>query len=510
MEQLNAHDAMFVQLDNEDWACHGGMVAIYDPSTAPGGTVRMRDILDHLERRLSASPIFRRRLVRVPLDLDNPYWVEDEHFDLEFHVRHIRLPEPGDWRQLCIQVAQLHSRPIDLNRPPWEMWVIEGIDHVDGIRAGSYAIFTKLHHAAVDGHSMRDLISGIHDLTPEVTDTPQHDDWKPEPRPRDAWILSRAAVNNLVRGPLRTARATVGSVPAAARFLPSALLDRSKDRSPLIPRTVPRTRFQAEITPHRVFDGRGFGLDEVKQMRKLADGATVNDVIVTIVGGAVRRYLEAKDETPTEELICGAPVDLRKGEESLAGNDIAFIAIALGADIADPIERMRRVRESSAAAKQMSQAVGAKQLSELSASFPGALQSWGFKALAYSQLMFGARRPTYNVGVSNVPGPQFPLYMNGARAERFLGVAPVFHGTALVFGVFSYRGRIDVTFTSCRGVVPDPAFLADCLQASYDELLAITQSRAAQPDALATPTRPGRNRSATSRNSVTGSARPRR
>ena len=121
---------------------------------------------------------------------------------------------------------------------------------------------------------------------------------------------------------------------------------------------------------------------------------------------------------------------------------------------------------------------GAKQLSELSASFPGALTSWGFKALASSQLLFGARRPTFNVGVSNVPGPQAPLYMNGARVERFFGVAPIFHGTALVFGVFSYRGAIDVTFVSCRRIVPDPAFLAECLQASYDELLAVAQSPA--------------------------------
>ncbi|MCW3039404.1 MAG: hypothetical protein JWM31_1309, partial [Solirubrobacterales bacterium] len=161
MKQLNAHDAMFAHFDNENWAAHGGIVGIYDPSTAPGGEVRFRDILAHLERRLPSSPVFRRRLVRVPLDLDHPYWVEDEHFDLEFHVRHVRLPEPGDWRQLCIQIARITSRPLDMNRPPWEMWVIEGLDHVEGVPAGSYAIFTKLHHVAVDGHSMLDIISAI-------------------------------------------------------------------------------------------------------------------------------------------------------------------------------------------------------------------------------------------------------------------------------------------------------------------------------------------------------------
>src|SRR4051794_1135640 len=275
MQQLNAHDARFVHFDNEDWAAHGGMVAIYDPFTAPGGQVRFKDILAHVDRRLSRSPIFRRRLVRVPLDLDHPYWIEDENFDLEFHVRHTRLPEPADWRQLCITVARLDSRPLDLSRPLWEMYVIEGLDNVDGVPAGSYAVFTKLHHAAVDGHSMRDIISGIHDLTPEPDGASRADDWEPEERPGAASLLARATVNNLMRAPLRTARATARMAPAT-RLLPGALLGSGSDGGSLVPRSVPRTRFQGAVTPHRVLDGRRFPLDEVRAMRSLVDGATVN------------------------------------------------------------------------------------------------------------------------------------------------------------------------------------------------------------------------------------------
>jgi diacylglycerol O-acyltransferase len=472
MQQLNAHDAMFAQFDNENWAAHGGIVGIYDPATAPGGKVRMRDILAHLERRLGRSPVFRRRLVRVPLDLDHPYWIEDEHFNLEYHVHHLRLPKPADWRQLCIQVARLDSRPLDMNRPPWEMWVIEGLENVDGVPAGCYAIFTKFHHVAVDGHSMRDIISGIHDLTADVDESSVDDPWQPERPPSAGWLLTRAAVNNLVRAPLATARAAAGAAPPILRLLPRALREGAHGRrGPLLPPAVPRTRFQVEISPHRVLDGRTFPLAEVSRLRGLVEGATVNDVIVTLVGGAVRRYLQANHESTDDELICGAPLDLRKGEDSTGGNDIAFLFVALGSHIADPVDRLRHVRESTAGAKEMAHAIGAEQLSELSASFPGALNAWGFKALAVTQLAFGARRPTFNVGVSNVPGPQVPLYMNGARGVRFFGVAPIFSGTALVFGVFSYCGVIDVTFVSCRRVVPDPAFLADCLQASYDELL---------------------------------------
>jgi diacylglycerol O-acyltransferase len=473
MQQLNAHDAMFVHFDNESWAAHGGMVAIYDPSTAPGGQVRFRDILAHLQRRLPRSPIFRRRLVRVPLDLDHPYWIEDEHFDLESHVHHLRLPQPADWRQLCITVARLDSYPLDMNRPLWEMHVIEGLDHVDSVPAGSYAIFTKLHHVAVDGHSMRDIITGIHDLTPDVDETAPQDDWAPEPRPSAVSLLQRAALNNLVAAPLRTARAAAAMLPAAPQ-LSRALLNRGGDGSVLLPGTqapIPHTRFQAEITPHRVLDSRAFPLEQIARLRALVDGATVNDVIIAIVGGAVRRYLAAKGETPADELTCGAPVDLRADKQSTGGNDIAFLTVALGADIDDPVRRLRHIRQSTSEAKHMQKAIGAQELSEFSASFPGALSSWGFKALAASQLLFGSRRPMANVGVSNVPGPQVPFYMNGARAERFFGVAPVFHGSALVFGVFSYCGRVEVTFVSCRRVVPDPVFLAECLQASYDEFV---------------------------------------
>jgi WS/DGAT/MGAT family acyltransferase len=482
MQQLNAHDAMFVHFDNENWSAVGGMVAIYDPSTAPGGRVRFKDILAHLQRRLPRSPIFRRRLVRVPLDLDHPYWIEDEHFDLESHVHHLRLPQPADWRQLCITIARLDSRPLDLNRPLWEMYVIEGLDHVEDVAEGSYAIFTKLHHAAVDGHSMRDIITGIHDQTPEIDDTPTADSWTPEPRPSAAVLLRRAAVHNLVTGPLRTARAAAALIPAAPQ-LSRALRTRAGDGSVALPMAqpaVPRTRFQAEVSPQRVFDGRAFPLDRISRLRVLADGATLNDVIIAIVGGALRRYLAAKGETPSDELICGAPVDLRAGQSSSGGNDIAFLAVALGAEIPDPVERLQRIRRSTNDAKQMQKAIGARELSEFSASFPGALSSWGFKALAVTQMMFGSRRPLANVGVSNVPGPQVPLYMNGAHAQRFFGVAPIFHGSALIFGVFSYCRRLEVTFVSCRRIVPDPAFLADCLQAAYEELIAALETKPAK------------------------------
>jgi diacylglycerol O-acyltransferase len=190
----------------------------------------------------------------------------------------------------------------------------------------------------------------------------------------------------------------------------------------------------------------------------------------SIVGGAVRRYLAAKGETPTEPLVCGVPVDLRKGEVSVGGNDFGFLAVTLGAHIDHPAERLRRVHESASNARQMQHAIGARELSELSARLPGALSSIGFQNAGKRAV--DLRQPPACVQRRRLErsGPQAPLYLNGARAERFFGVAPIFHGTAVVFGVFSYCGRIEVTFVSCRRLLLDPEFPTECLRASYEEL----------------------------------------
>ena len=160
MRQLSGQDAAFLYMENQGAHLHVGGLQFYDPSTAPGGKVSHKDILQHIESRLDTSQVFRQKLLSVPLSLDFPYWVDDDRFDLEFHVRHIGLPSPRDWRQLCILVARLHSRPIDMSRPPWEMYIIEGLDNIDWLPGGSYAIFSKYHHAAIDGASGQAITAG--------------------------------------------------------------------------------------------------------------------------------------------------------------------------------------------------------------------------------------------------------------------------------------------------------------------------------------------------------------
>src|SRR3954469_10642159 len=212
MQQLSAQDASFVYLETPHTPMHIGSVGIYDPSTAPGGFVRFKDVLNFIQSRLGGARSFRQRLVRVPFDLDHPYWVEDGNFDLEFHVRHIALPKPGDWRQLCIQVARLHSRGIDLNHPLWEVYVIEGLDNVEGVPPGSYALLQKTHHAAVDGVSGMEIMSALNDLSPVSLPPEPETEWKPETAP-DQWsLLARAGFNNAMR-PMHFARVMGRTMP---------------------------------------------------------------------------------------------------------------------------------------------------------------------------------------------------------------------------------------------------------------------------------------------------------
>ena len=199
MQQLSGMDAMFIYQEAQRTPMHISPLMIYDPSSAPGGHVRFKDILATFERNLHKSSVFRRKLVQVPMNLDQPYWVEDEHFDLEFHVRHIALPKPGDWRQFCILASRLHSRGVDMTRPLWEAYVIEGLDDVEGLPKGSFAIMMKIHHSAIDGVSGAEIIEAIHSLTEDIEPPAVADPWQGEPEPSPWQVWGRAYMHNLQR-----------------------------------------------------------------------------------------------------------------------------------------------------------------------------------------------------------------------------------------------------------------------------------------------------------------------
>jgi WS/DGAT/MGAT family acyltransferase len=470
MEQLSGLDSAFLYLETPRTPMHIGSIAIYDPSTAPNSFVRFKDILNFIDSRMHLAKSFRRKIANVPLSLDYPYWVDDADFDLEYHVRHIALPQPGDWRQLCIQASRLHSRPLDLSKPLWEFTVIEGLNNIPGVPKGSYAIVSKIHHAAIDGVSGVDIANAVHSIDPAGAIATPERPWIPERTPTSVELLARAQINTL-NTPLRLARTVVKSAPGIARMIGG--LARGKLHTTF--GRVPRTRFNGSVSTHRVVDGRDFSLAEIKDIRSRLPGATVNDVVVSVVGGAMRKYLKGKSELPRESLVCMAPISVRQpGEKNTLGNQVS--AMTIGTHIADPFGRLQFVHEEAEASKALTNAAGARQMAEYSSFMPSTLT--GLAARLYVRLGLANRvAPMFNTVITNIPGPPIPLYMNGARLVTQYGLGPVFEGMGIIHPVFSYCGRITISFTSDRSIVPDPEVYAEYIQEAFEELKAAAMKK---------------------------------
>jgi WS/DGAT/MGAT family acyltransferase len=476
MRQLTAQDAAFLYLESQGAHLHLTALYIYDQSTAPGGLVRHKDILKYVESRLHTSPVFRQKLVSLPLSVDYPYWVDDDQFDLEFHIRHIALPEPRDWRQLCILVARIHSRRLDLSRPPWEMYVVEGLDNIKGIPKGAFAIIAKYHHAAIDGATGTEIVAGLHSTTPEFEADPEPEPWEPESEPSWLGLMARAAVNN-IRQPFQLTKAMASVLPGISQsLLKGDLPDISQKYE------VPDTIFNAPVSAHRVFDGITFKLRELSDVRRAVPGATVNDVILTLCGGARREYLLSKDELPEESLVVMAPINTRTADEAdVAGNVLATMTVPVHTDVADPLARLRAVREATASAKETDRAIGARQMTDISRHIPSATTALAGRLV--TSLGLGHRTRFANCTVTNVPGPQQPLYFNGAKLLKSTGCAPVIDGMGLILTAISYNGEIVLSITGCREITPDPEFFVACAGRAFQDLkkAAAAETRAGKP-----------------------------
>lgn len=444
---------------------HIGSVAIFDPSTAPDGIVRFKRIIQTINERAHLAPYLREHLVEVPFNADFPYWVRDASFDPEFHVRHMALPHPGDWRQLCIQVARLHSRPLDRTRPLWELYVIEGLDNVEGIPPGCFAFVSKTHHAAIDGATNNDVGTAMCDLTPEIRQVEGAEDWEADQPPTPFELSAMAVQRNLMR-PLRYLEFLQQSIPAWGKALEAA---GSGALTP--PPAVPRTRFNKVVSAHRVFDGTTFSLDEIKKIKNQF-GATVNDVVLAICAGALREYLRENDELPDQSLVSMCPINVRDpNEESEVANQVVSMAVALHTDVEDAVERLQAIRESTRDAKHYTRAIGAKTMMEVANFIPMDLAVLGSRVAA-EQGLANFATPEFNTVITNVPGSPIPIYSNGARHVRGWGLGPCVDGNGLFHSVGSYCGELTVGITCCRVMMPDPSRYTELLDQSFKELQA--------------------------------------
>jgi len=398
------------------------------------------------------------------MDLDYPYWVEDENFDLDYHMRHIALPKPGDWSQFRKQVARLVARPLDMSRPPWEMTVIDGLDGIDGLPPGCFATVLKVHHSAIDGMAGVALFTELLQLDPNARPTRHLDTWEPEPVPRKRDLLRMAGIHGVTR-PITIARHLLSNATRLAQAAIEELRHPEEDEEVHVPTTI----LTGSISAQRVWDEARCSLEDLKRARRRVEGATVNDVCMTIVGGAMRRYLEAKDALPEQTLYTIAPISTRTPEQAKeGGNHLSLMRIALHTDIQDPLKRLEWITRDSRKKKAVQDGVVIPLLLDTVQNLPGALVGIAMRAVP----MMGALSVA-NTMVTNVPGPPVPYYMLGARAVRVTGCPPLMDGGGLLHSVCSYCGDFVFVFTACPRLMPDSDVDRDRLEASVKEVVAI-------------------------------------
>src|SRR5262245_58745422 len=375
MQQLSGLDASFLYMETGAQFGHVGSLTLYDPREAREGSL-YHALRRALPERLHLLPPFRRRIVEVPFGLDHPYWIEDPNFDLDFHVRHIAVPPPGTNEQLAELVSHLHALPLDRSRPLWQLWVIEGLEN------GPVGLYVKGHHCTIDGVSGVEMTSTLLDRAREGgAPAPARDRWRPERIPGNLEMVVRGAAGlalqpgKAIRFAIRTARDLPGLAPLLAPFadalglgrLPWPLGPRRSEQvdAPRLPQTAaPHTSFNRSITPHRRFAFTTLSLDGARRVRK-AFGTTLNDVVMALCAGALRRYLEERGELPDEALIASVPVSVRAASEKATySNRVTAVMAELATDEPDPVKRLRRIHDSMRSAKELQEAIPATLLQD--------------------------------------------------------------------------------------------------------------------------------------------------
>ncbi len=459
MRRLSAQDATFLYTELPTAPMHVAFVSTFDPPATgtPYDTVRRR-----LAERLSELPLLGRRVLPVPFGLHHPVLAQDPDFDLERHVLRVPAPAPGGPTELAAVAAGLMTRPLDRSRPLWDVHVVEGLQD------GGFALVTRLHHAIVDGVSGIELMSTLLGPEPSEPGGGPAGDPPPGPLPGEVALVADAAVD-LARHPLRLAGALGRELTRRA----GARRERPWEALPALsaPVRVPRSPFNAPVTARRTAALLPLSLPDVRRV-KAAFGTTVNDVVLAVVGGALREHLLARGELPATSLVAMAPVSVRTpAQAGTYGNRVSALLAPLGTTVADPVDRLRAVAAGTRAAKGVHDAVAAPELMDWSVLAGPAVMTLAAR-LAASFRWSELAPPPFTLVVSNVPGPREPLWCGTARLRSLHPLAPLADGLALNISLVSYLDTLDVGLIACPDVVPDVEELAAGLTRALAELVA--------------------------------------
>lgn len=478
---LNLLDASWLLVESHETPMHVGALMPFSLPEGAGADF-VRDIMAEFRAATQVQPPWNRRLKSPKLKGLVPVWTEVDEIDLEHHVRHSALPSPGGERELGQLIARLHSQPLDLTRPPWEVELIEGLE------GGRFALYTKVHHALMDG------IGGVKLLVRAMSDDPRaslklEPFWTVKPqkerprkpkrslRPEDVSATAAQVANDL----LERVRGQAGSFPDIARAFGAMIgAVRNKEDMLQIPFDTPVSILNGRIRSARRFATQRFELKRLKDLAARAD-ATLNDVVLALCGGALRRFLDELGALPDKPLTAGIPVSVRPKDDDESGNAITFIISTLGTDIADPAERLQAIRASTRRAKDHVQGLPRQAMLQYTLLLMAPYMATLLTGVG------GRTRPMFNITISNVPGPEKPLYFRGARMEASYPVSLVSHGQALNITCQSYDGHLNFGFTGCRDSLPHMQRVATYTGEALIEL----------EQAFASPRKPkGKNRKA--------------
>ncbi|MER7541697.1 wax ester/triacylglycerol synthase family O-acyltransferase [Actinomadura sp.] len=480
MSQLSTVDATFLHAETGTTRAHIAGLGIVDAGSCPGGRLTVPLVAGLVRDRahLAARPL-RQRLVQVPLGLDHPYWEDDPDFEPERHITEIGLPAPGTERQLADIVGMLHEQPLDLTRPLWELVLIQGL------HGGLTAVYVKVHHAAVDGVMAAETLAALLDLTPEPRDVPADE----EAPARAPGVLDMVGTG-LLRAALHPVRSAVSmartapyldDVPGLSSIPGMGLVSAAVQGALRRPGTPRAPRMSAPPTPFNLPIGRrrsvAFGelpLAAVKEIRR-GLGGSVNDVVMALCATALRQWLDKRGDLPDRPLVTAVPVSLRRGGAAAEpGNQLSLMTAPLATHVPDPAERYAAVRRDMDVAKRRFTRSSGAWVRDVTGLLPAPLAGAVTRLALQAAPAFSVR--PVNLMISNVPGPQIPLYLCGAKV---LGYYPISVVTDVSGGlnitVFSYAGKVHVGIVACRDLIPDPSEIVDHLVDALDELKALSR-----------------------------------
>ncbi len=464
LDRLTSIDASFLHQEGHSSHMHIGGVLIFE-----GPPPKFEDYLNHIRGRLHLVPRYRQKLATPPLETGRPLWVDDPSFNLEYHVRHSALPSPGTEEQLFLLAGRIASQPLDRSKPLWENWLIEGLED------GRFALIFKTHHSLVDGVSGVDLATVLFDVTPDPPPPPTDlEPWQPHVEPSQAELVL-AGVRGAVRTTTGIATRAVGAVTRPADTL-SSLRDAAEGLGEIVwagLNPAPETPLNVEIGPHRRFAVVRHELADYKEVKN-ALGGTVNDVVLTVVSGSLARWLRSRGvRTEGLEMRALVPVSVRStADRGTLGNKLTVMRGPLPVYIRDPVARLRFVSKAMDGLKESKQAVGAATLAAVNSLAPPTILAQA------SRLNFSTR--LFNLIVTNIPGPQVPLYVLGRKLVDLFPVAflPEHHGLAVA--IMSYNGNMDYGLLGDYDALPDIDVVADGIDASLAELLVAARAKSAR------------------------------